>query len=46
MVRFLKANTRLWREDGGEGPFEAFVVLFTRADGSVGWMVSGAEPLL
>ena len=46
MVRFLKANTTLWREDGVEGPFEVFVVLSTRTDGSAGWMVSGAEPLL
>lgn len=46
MVRFLKKNTRLWRQDGGEGPFEAFVVLTTRGDGSAGWMVAGSRPLL
>lgn len=46
MVRFLKANTTLWREDGVESPFEVFVVFSTRTDGSAGWMVSGAEPLL
>ena len=46
LVRFLKANTRLWRRDGGEGPFEAFVVLFTLDDGNAGWIASGSKPLL
>lgn len=46
MVQFVKANTRLWRQDGGSGPFEAFVVFFTQDDGSAGWIVSGSQPLL
>ncbi|HMB53988.1 MAG TPA: hypothetical protein VKU40_11765, partial [Thermoanaerobaculia bacterium] len=46
MVSFVKANTRLWRKDGVKSPFEAFVVFFTDADGSAGWMVAGSQPLV
>lgn len=46
MARFLKDHATLRRTDGGEGPFEAFVVFFAQQDQSAGWIVSGAEPLL
>lgn len=46
MIRFLKQAARIRPTTGASGPLEAFVVLFTKTGRDVGWIVSGARPLL
>jgi hypothetical protein len=46
MVDFLKRNARLTRADNRTGPFEAYIVFFSDASNSAGWIVFAANVLL